>query len=294
LLLMAIWPALLYAGQRFRLSQTSWRGLRFAFQGTPGGAYKAFLPALLPLVILIPVVAMIDSPAPGTAPQRAASFAMVAAPLIVLAMVVVAVPLMWWSLKRYQHGGYALGNVRAAFTAGPGSFYLVFLKAMLLTIATAGIVGVALAIVTGFGALATMVTGTRGSGSSSGPGPWVFVAVATVALGYLAMLWITKPYFASRMQNLVWNGTQSAAVGFESKLRYRPLLWLGIKNWLLIVLTLGLYFPFAAIATAKMKLEAMDVVAHGDLDALVRGEGALSKDAAGDAAGDVFGIDIGM
>ncbi len=292
-LLMAIWPALLYAGQRFRLSQTSWRGLRFAFQGTLGGAYKALLPAMLPLVVLIPMVAMIDAPAPGSSPQGTASFAMVAAPLLFLAAMLVAVPLVWWSLKRYQHGGYALGNIRAVFAAGPRPFYGVFLKAMLLTLAAAIVVGIVLAVVTGFGSLASVFTGARGSGGK--PGTWVVVALAIVgALGYLAVLWVAKPYFASRMQNLVWNHTQSAALGFDSKLRYRPLLWLGIKNWLLIVLTLGLYFPFAAIATAKMKLEAMDVVAHGELDTLMRGEGAISKDAAGDAAGDVFGIDIGM
>jgi uncharacterized membrane protein YjgN (DUF898 family) len=287
LVLVAIWPALLYAGQRFRLSQTSWRGLRFGFHGTLGGAYKAFWPLLLPLVLLVPLFWQVDALSRGASPRSAIGW--VAAAVFVG---YAAIPLLMWSLKRWQHGGLGLGNVHARFTAGPWSFYAVWLKTMLVTIAAAGAFGAVVAVIYGIG------DPLAGLARQSGQGGlrtlmWVLLAVLLV-FGYAAVLWVSKPYFASRMQNLVWNRTESTAIGFDSRLRFRPLLWLSVKNWLLIILTLGLYWPFAAIATAKMKLEAIDVLAHRDLDALVRGEGELSKDAAGDAAGDVFGIDIGM
>jgi uncharacterized membrane protein YjgN (DUF898 family) len=40
--LCVLWPALWRAGQQFRLANTSWRGLRFAFRGDLADAYSAF------------------------------------------------------------------------------------------------------------------------------------------------------------------------------------------------------------------------------------------------------------
>jgi uncharacterized membrane protein YjgN (DUF898 family) len=295
LLLLAIGPALLWAGTRFRLSQTSWRGLRFAFHGTVGGAYKALLPATLPflggVVAAIVMPALAPRPSPGsTVPPS--SPVMLLVPLLIALLTLAAVPLAWWTLKRWQHGGYALGRARASFAAGPGPFFGVFAKTVLLSIVTSFVVGIVISTVMGIGALGTLL-GSGSRGSTIGPG-MIMLMLALAALGYLALLWIVRPYFASRMQNLVWNRTRSIPFDFESTLRYRPMLLLSIKNWLLMIVTLGLYFPFAATAMAKMRLEAVSVLAHRDLDSLARGDAAASKDAAGDAAGDVFGIDIGL
>jgi uncharacterized membrane protein YjgN (DUF898 family) len=77
---------------------------------------------------------------------------------------------------------------------------------------------------------------------------------------------------------------------FESALRFAPLCGLTLKNGLLIVLTLGLYWPFAAVALARMKLEAVSVVLQEDLEALAD----RARGSAGDAAGDQLGFDIGL
>lgn len=103
-----------------------------------------------------------------------------------------------------------------------------------------------------------------------------------------------KPYFTSRLQNLVWNHTDSPELRFSSALRFRSLLALTAKNWLLIVLTLGLYWPFAAIATARLRLQAMALSTRDDPDALVAALQPAHDDAAGDAAGDLFGFDVGL
>jgi uncharacterized membrane protein YjgN (DUF898 family) len=291
LVLMAIGPALLWAGTRFRLSQTSWRGLRFAFHGTVGGAYKAMWPLALAVLPFVVLAAVAPASQPGGKPVPLTGIAAVLPWLALLAMLA-AVPLAWWTLKRWQHGGYALGRARASFAAGPGPFFGVFAKTVLLSIVTSFVVGIVISTVMGIGALGTLL-GSGSRGSTIGPG-MIMLMLALAALGYLALLWIVRPYFASRMQNLVWNRTRSIPFDFESTLRYRPMLLLSIKNWLLMIVTLGLYFPFAATAMAKMKLEAVTVLAHEDLDALTRGDAISSKDAAGDAAGDVFGIDLGL
>ncbi len=301
LILVAIWPALVRAGQRFRLSQTSWRGLRFAFSGSMGGAYKTLLPLALPVLALVAVGLLTQPTSPPTsqAPPTSRSGAAVSmaaglAPLAVMLVVMLLVPLMWWTIKRYQHGNYNLGRVHARFTSGMGPFYAVFLKTSLLTAAVAVLIAIVFALVAGGGGIMLALIGL-GRGEGPALSPWLIILFIVIGgLAYFSIFWIARPYFTSRMQNLIWNRTESSSIGFESRLRYRSLLLLGLKNWLLMVVTLGLYWPFAAIATAKLKLEAVTVVALRDLNTVVQDQVDATKDAAGDAAGDVFGIDIGM
>ena len=69
---------------------------------------------------------------------------------------------------------------------------------------------------------------------------------------------------------------------------------LTLKNWVLIVLTLGLYRPFAVVATTRLKLHAIELAVHGDV-ANWLGETVGDRDnAVGEMAGDVFGFDVGL
>ena len=62
----------------------------------------------------------------------------------------------------------------------------------------------------------------------------------------------------------------------------------------LTLLTLGLYRPFAAVNTARLRLEAMRLRVQGELDGWVAEQSLQQPDAAGEAAGDFFGIDMGL
>ena len=105
---------------------------------------------------------------------------------------------------------------------------------------------------------------------------------------------LVGPFFNSRLQDLVWNHTASGQLRFESHLRFRSLAWLTAKNWLLTLLTLGLYRPFAAINTWKLRLEAVSVEVTGSMDGWDGSDSAAYADASGEAAGDFFGIDVGL
>ena len=120
------------------------------------------------------------------------------------------------------------------------------------------------------------------------------IGVIAIFVGLLAAQLLPRPYFTSRMQNLLWSSTASRAVGFESALRFWPLFGLTLKNWLLIVLTLGLYWPFAAVAMQRMKLEAITLLLSVDPQRLIDSAARNPSEAAGDAAGDLFGMDFGL
>jgi uncharacterized membrane protein YjgN (DUF898 family) len=81
---------------------------------------------------------------------------------------------------------------------------------------------------------------------------------------------------------------------FVSSLEFKSLLLLTVKNWLLMVVTLGLYYPFAAVAIARLRVEAVAVKTRIDPDTLFSNLESSQGDVAGDAAGDMFGLDIGI
>lgn len=283
LIVMAIWPALLKSSMQFRLANTSWRGLRFRFKGSVGGSYKALVPLFLPsLVIVGALTAVADRDKPPV-------WYLITVFGVMLVTLTV-IPWLLWNLKQYQHNHYALASLQTTFKATLGSFYKVLFKTLGVMLA-AMVPAVVLAIV-----LSVAIT-YLGQGSGT-HGRFAAAAAIGGALGMFAgmaaMFVVAKPYLTSRLQNLVWSRTGNGSLRFLSDLRFRPLFWLTLKNWLLIILTLGLYWPFATVALARLRLEAVTVKTRISLDTLVNLVKSLEGDAAGDAAGDLFGLDIGL
>lgn len=134
---------------------------------------------------------------------------------------------------------------------------------------------------------------------SAGDSPGAFARVFGVLPFAIIGIWLLfflgiRPWFTTRMQNLVWTKTGNSRMRFISQLRFRDMLWLSIKNGLLIMLTLGLYWSFAKVAVARLRLEAVHVRSITDMQALVAAAHQQPQEAAGDAAGDFFGLDVGL
>lgn len=234
-LLAAVLPLLLMRSLRFRAHNTSWRGLRFAFDGQRGGAYRVFL--------LWPVLSGIT--------------------LGLLA------PLWYQRMKQYQHRHLRFGTAGFAFTAGAGGFYRVYLTALALV---AG--GALLAVV----ALHFLV----------GMSPRL---LAFAPLLMLLAFFAVRPYLTARLQNLVWNGTRLGEHRFESRVGARRLYLITLTNLVAIVCTLGLFIPFAAIRSARYRLESVAMLPAGSLDEFVAGQSG-EVGATGEGAADLFDVDI--
>jgi uncharacterized membrane protein YjgN (DUF898 family) len=283
LIVAAVWPALLRASQQFRLANTSWRGLRFRFTGSTTDAYRAMAPLFLAAVPF----AVLGALAPQD--QRIQPSAAWVAWFGIAALLSLAiVPLGWWLLKKYQHDHYALGGERTQLRLGAGSFYGLSLKTlgvMLLAMIVFAVVTVALVAAIGFK--------PRVRGAPPGFGVIVVLPILMAVLYVLAIAFI-RAYATARMQNLVWSRTASRHLSFDSHLRFSALLGLTLKNWLLVALTLGLYWPFAAVAQARLRLAAVALSSSRPIDSLSAGARQPGEDASGDAAGELFGIDIGL
>ncbi|MFA9216397.1 MAG: YjgN family protein [Sphingomonadaceae bacterium] len=101
LLLLAVGPWFIWKSLQFRLHNTSYRGIRFRFDGSLGGAYQRFL--LYPLLNLFTLML-------GT-------------------------PLVHRSIKQYQHGQARFGQAQFGFDASIGGFYRLYGIGLLLLLA---------------------------------------------------------------------------------------------------------------------------------------------------------------
>jgi uncharacterized membrane protein YjgN (DUF898 family) len=278
IIVMAIWPALLKSSMQFRLANTSWRGLRFRFKGSVGGAYRAVVPLFVPGLVLLFAIVWVDEPAkPPTWYFTALGVVFVAA--------LAALPWLLWNLKQYQHNHYCLASLQTSFKARLASFYKLFFKTLGMVLLPLAVVIAVTVIAVALGNATPRISLTR---------EIIFKMLSAGFLLAAFALVCVKPYFTARFQNLVWTKTGNTSLRFVSDLRFRSLLRLTIKNWLLVVLTLGLYWPFAAIAVARLRLEAVTVKTRIDPELLVSQMQTPEGEAAGDAAGDLFGLDIGF
>ena len=94
-LVAAIAPALVRAAMRFRMSNTSWRGLRFRFVGSMQGVYTAVLPLYLPAILIVGLSAFV--PDSGKPPVW----------LGVSLVVLVLAELQWTALRRQRPAALA-------------------------------------------------------------------------------------------------------------------------------------------------------------------------------------------
>ncbi len=279
LVLALAWPALLWASLRFRLANTSWRGLRFEFKGSLKGAYAVFGKAMLGAVLLGGVgIALMASQS---------TLGLLVGALCFLAIYAMG-PYVYFGFKRYQHQHYAYAQLQTEFRATFGDVLKVFMRTAGLTLLMFALAGVIAAVVMAAG-MSDAMSGGTGSKAEK------FASLAPLAIGLVLVLqFVPAPSFQSRMQNLVWSQTGNTSVRFKSDLAFTDLFKQTLLNWVLIIVTLGLYWPFAQIALARVKLEAVSVHLRMDPDTLTAQLQGKAPDAAGDAAFDLAGIDIGL
>jgi uncharacterized membrane protein YjgN (DUF898 family) len=274
LLLCAVWPALWRASLQFRLGNTSWRGLRMGFEGSLGAAYLAFLPVYVPAAVM----AAWDGPGPGVDVRLwfALALALTAG---------LAVPWSTALLKRYQHRAYRIAGERSGILLRTRSVYFIGFKTV--------VVGVLMLVFAVAGALVVGgLLALAHSGKIDAKGNGTYYALAWVGVVYLLGGSVVLPYHASRIQNLIWSNTHSASLRFRSELS--GLMTLTLKNWLLIVATLGLYRPFAVIATTRLRLQAVSIETLTEPDSWSAPSARSLSDASGEVAGDFFGMDVGL
>ncbi len=274
-----LWPALWRASLQFRLRNTSWRGVRLGFEGDVKGAYLAFAPLLLPVLGFVALGVAAPDLAPGERPSPEDRQRMGLLFLGTMALFAAVMPWCLARIKQYQHGGYRFAGERSELRAGIRQFYGLSLR-------TGGVMLLVLLIVGAAAALGFAVAGRSAAG--------LLAFTGAVALGYVLIPVLVVPYFTASLQNLVWANTRSRNARLRSELGFGALARVTLVNWLLIAVTLGLYWPFAQVRLARARLEAMALQVKGSVNDWLASAPRRDVGPLGDAAGDFFGIDMGL
>src|ERR1700723_649176 len=170
----------------------------------------------------------------------------------------VMAPFMHQRLKAYQHDNSWFGRTRCSFHARAGQFYAIYLLLLAAMVAFFVVMGVA-----GVGsALSTMVHQRQGGRVD----PALVLRTVLILYGALILVGVSiGPTFRALITNLIWNNTRVGEHRIECNLSPLILIWISVSNMVLIVLTLGLFMPWAAVRLAKYQIESMRLVPASDL-----------------------------
>jgi uncharacterized membrane protein YjgN (DUF898 family) len=268
LVALPVVPWLLLRSFKFNAVNTSYRNVRFGFDGS----YRQLLTAILPVVIFPLVTVVFGRYDPNG--QVKPTTAELAALLLPSFVFLLAYPWMAGRLHLIRVNGSRFGAAGFRCSAKIGEFYALYV--------IAGLIGfvmlVALFIPVGF--LAAMRQ--------------VQLALVLGVLAYVAFFSFILSYTQSRVANLVYGSTRlNGTVSLKSRLKARRLAWAYATNLLLVLVTLGFAIPWAAVRVARIRAEALQLEAPGGLDHFVAGVTA-NVGATGEEVGELFAFDVAL
>ncbi|WP_332861794.1 YjgN family protein [Janthinobacterium svalbardensis] len=190
-------------------------------------------------------------------------------------------PFLHQRLKRFQHTQSRFGTSQFSFDASVGSFYKTYL--LFFAILVGGLVALFFFI----------VGGVVGSFLTT-PGDKTKIGGFLIGMG-LMYLWAftVLPLFLTMIQNLIWNHTRLQQHQFQSQLTWGRTTFIMLTNLLGVVVTLGLFAPFAHVRWLKYRLEATSMLVHGSLDEFVAATGQQVS-ATGEGMADLLDFDLSM
>ncbi|MDQ8199076.1 YjgN family protein [Pelagicoccus enzymogenes] len=246
-------PWVVYKAMRFKAHNTSYRNVRFQFSGTVGDAYVIYLA----MALLIPFTAGLIIP--------------------------------YWIMKQkeYFYKNLSFGGRKFDFTPQAGEYYVTYIVAAVITV---GIYGLVI-----FGAMMTVFAGAGLGAAEGGEPPDAAVFGFLFAL-YLPMIFgmvFVQIYVYVSLFNYNLGRLLVQQTAFKSSLKVGRFYWISLTNIFATVFSLGLLAPWAAIRKTRYLAESVELnhpeTGFGEF-VVQAGE---DQSSIGDAAADMFELDIG-
>nr|ACN58800.1 probable membrane transport protein [uncultured bacterium BLR9] len=260
--LAAIWgilfavalPWLVVASLRFNARYSSYRNVRFNFGGTYWGAVKVLL--LWPLAAIFTLGALVPLA------HRARDY---------------------FYVNYHSYGGKPFTTSFSAW-----DIYKIYLQALLIMFG----IGVAMALLGALLMGGFTLTAIAGSDTAI---KGVMVVVAAVGAIVLSAVWFTVlAFIMAKTLNLVLNNTTiDARHRLHATLSAGPLVWLAVSNIVLVLLTLGLYYPWARVRYTRYLTDNLTLLAGSNLDEFTS-ETFAAQSAVGEEIAGIFSLDIGL
>jgi uncharacterized membrane protein YjgN (DUF898 family) len=279
-------PWLTIRSLAFRSRNTSYRGLRFGFLGTYAGFCGACLLPLLGLAVCGALTILMGAPLlVGLSFYEYAS-TWIAHPAWVPVRIAAGVglflliPVLMRQFKTFQFNHLAFGATRFEARFSVKSFAWLGLRCLLLLI-----LFILVVIVPFYLQSIHYIQLSRNE--------FMLYMGLAAALAYILLFFLLPAWYKALMANLTWNDTRLGRHAFRSDQKLGGVFWIAVSNWLLTLLTLGFFWPWAKTRMARYRAEHMAVLVSGGLDDFIAGE-SRSPGAAGEEIADIFDFDIGF
>ncbi len=219
----------------------------------------------------------------GTA--KRAYFVYLLLPLLSLITLYMLVPFAHQRVKKFQHEESRFGTSHFSFHAPASGFYIAYLIGFGVMLGGAIAIGIAFS--------GTLMALFMASGSPGGPGVAVMASFVFFILAIYAWMFLIFPLMLTLLQNLIWNGTRLGEHKFKSEMKWTRVTFIALTNVLGVVLTAGLFIPFAQVRMMKYRLESMSLMPNGSLDDYVA---AAQSDASatGEGMADLLDFDMSL
>jgi uncharacterized membrane protein YjgN (DUF898 family) len=221
----AVWRA-----QRYRLSRTSWRGIRFGLDGSGlGYAWASFWTlALIPLTLgwIVP----------------------------------------WRStmLQKRLIGGMSLGDRRFTFDAKTGPLYLRYL---VMWVVTAALLVLGPLLATRAGMLAATQMSREDAATLP---PQMVAGVIVAGLLLMMIYGLTSAWYRAAQFNHFARATRLGDIQFNGRMSGFGLFGLTLGNWAIAIASLGLLLPLIQARSAHYMISRLDVIGGETLEAITQ------------------------
>lgn len=109
---------------------------------------------------------------------------------------------------------------------------------------------------------------------------------------YALFILFTYSYTYSRLYNYMYNNTTLSNISFRANLSSRQLLYIYFTNAILILITFGLFVPFAKVRLAKYKLSCITLISPDIKE--FEANNIDNNKALFEEGGDLLGYDLGL
>ncbi|MDH5710735.1 MAG: YjgN family protein [Gammaproteobacteria bacterium] len=289
LLYMLGLPWMIVKAMQFNLRNTSYRNIRFDFEGS----------------------------------SKEAAIIFIGVGLLTIVTLGLATPYFIKRFKEYSVDNTYFGTTPFSFSATTGEFYRVYLKAMIIPLIIAIIGIIAAVAIPAYHSATTMqsqmqqqqqmetmtpeqqqaemqrqideITGNAGLQANTGNSDQELagaVAAMTFAIT-MAFYLLIGIYIQTRTTNLVLNSTSLGEHKLVSTLRVRNMFFIHLTNIIAMIISLGLLIPWCKIRITRYRLNNLSMIVVDDINRFIAAEQNNVKATAGEFA-DAFDIDMGF
>lgn len=280
--MMAAFPWVIVSALRFRLSNTSWKSLRFGFSATPKQAYSTlFFPVAILILVYASSIFVFQIQDNGADPFAALALTGIWG-LIFLGVSIWAIPALNYRMRNLVMNHVHFGDHRFNADLHQRVFFTAYLKVIgisIVAIFAAGLVLVAIAVV-----LAPVFSGFD---SDLTLGFSIAASYAVIILVYL----LPFAFWQVVISNHVISSLRLESVKFRMSMKVWDYWLLLATNAVAAVLSLGLAIPWAKVRVLRYRLSCLSI--DGPVNGFTGSQKGIQS-ASGDELGEAFDIDIGF